>query len=57
MYIFVTEDHMLDWHSRQICYPLENYYYYYLIWVFSKHPFKTYIHVRKHVAVGHRRRK
>ena len=23
MYIFVSEDHMLDWHSCQICYPLE----------------------------------
>ena len=23
MYIFVIEDHMLDWHSCQICYPLE----------------------------------
>ena len=23
MYAFVSEDHMLDWHSCQICYPLE----------------------------------
>ena len=23
MYVFVSEDHMLDWHSCQICYPLE----------------------------------
>ena len=23
MYVFVFEDHMLDWHSCQICYPLE----------------------------------
>ena len=30
MYVFVSEDHMLDWHSCQICYPLEiSYYHYY----------------------------
>ena len=23
MYVFVSEDHMSDWHSCQICYPLE----------------------------------
>ena len=23
MYVFVSEDHMLDWHSCQICYPLD----------------------------------
>ena len=23
MYVFVSEDHMLDWHPCQICYPLE----------------------------------
>ena len=23
MHVFVSEDHMLDWHSCQICYPLE----------------------------------
>ena len=23
MYVFVFEDHMLDWHSCQMCYPLE----------------------------------
>ena len=23
MYVFVFEDHMLDWHSCQICYSLE----------------------------------
>ena len=23
MYVFVSEDHMLDWHSCQTCYPLE----------------------------------
>ena len=23
MYVFVAEDHMLDWHLCQICYPLE----------------------------------
>ena len=23
MHVFVFEDHMLDWHSCQICYPLE----------------------------------
>ena len=23
MYVFVSEDHMLDWHLCQICYPLE----------------------------------
>ena len=23
MYAFVSENHMLDWHSCQICYPLE----------------------------------
>ena len=23
MYVFVSEDYMLDWHSCQICYPLE----------------------------------
>ena len=23
MYVFVSEDHLLDWHSCQICYPLE----------------------------------
>ena len=23
MYVFVSEDHMLDWHSCQICYALE----------------------------------
>ena len=23
MYIFVTEDHMLDWYSCKKCYPLE----------------------------------
>ena len=22
MYVFVSGDHMLDWHSCQICYPL-----------------------------------
>ena len=32
MYVFVSEDHMLDWHSCQTCYPLEkSYYYYYYI--------------------------
>ena len=23
MYVFVSKDHMLDWHSFQICYPIE----------------------------------
>ena len=23
MFVLVSEDHMLDWHSCQICYPLE----------------------------------
>ena len=23
MYVFASEDHMLDWHSCQTCYPLE----------------------------------
>ena len=23
MYVFVSEEHMLDWHSCQLCYPLE----------------------------------
>ena len=23
MYVFVSEDHMLDWHLCQICYPLK----------------------------------
>ena len=23
MYVFVSEDHMLNWHSCKICYPLE----------------------------------
>ena len=27
MYVFVSEDHMLDWHSCQTCYPLEKSYY------------------------------
>ena len=31
MYVFVSEDHMLDWHLRQTCYPLEKSYYYYYI--------------------------
>ena len=37
MHVFVFEDHMLDWHSCQICYPLEIK----LLLLFSKKVFRT----------------